>query len=106
CGGGAVDSQLHIVRRLQARPGVLVQGPPGTGKSHTIANLVAHLLAHGRRVLVTSHTARALEVLRDRIPAEVRELAVVVLGNDARGREARPPSVPHISARDATWVSP
>ena len=101
----ANDTQLDIVRRLRARPGVLVQGPPGTGKSHTIANLVAHLLAHGKRVLVTSHTARALEVLRDRIPAEIRELAVVVLGNDARGREELQASVHNISERYATWDS-
>ncbi|HEY4025976.1 MAG TPA: AAA domain-containing protein, partial [Candidatus Dormibacteraeota bacterium] len=99
----ANDTQLDIVRRLRDKPGVLVQGPPGTGKSHTIANLVAHLLAHGKRVLVTSHTARALEVLRDRIPAEVRELAVVVLGNDARGREELQASVHGISERYATW---
>src|SRR5215469_4065781 len=97
------DTQLDIVRRVRDRPGVLVQGPPGTGKSHTIANLVAHLLAHGRRVLVTSHTARALEVLRDRIPPEVRELAVVVLGNDARGREELAASVHGISERYASW---
>ncbi|HEY7199142.1 MAG TPA: AAA domain-containing protein [Candidatus Dormibacteraeota bacterium] len=99
----ANDTQLDIVRRLRDRPGVLVQGPPGTGKSHTIANLVAHLLAHGERVLVTSHTARALEVLRDRIPPEVRELAVVVLGNDARGREELQASVHGISERYASW---
>src|SRR5215472_9760235 len=99
----ANDTQLDIVRRLRDRPGVLVQGPPGTGKSHTIANLVAHLLAHGRRVLVTSHTARALEVLRDRIPPDVRELAVVVLGNDARGRDELQASVHGISERYASW---
>src|SRR5262249_49055001 len=101
----ANDTQLDIVRRLQARPAVSVQGRPGPGKSHTIANLVAHLLAHGQRVLVTSHTARALEVLRDRIPAEVGELAVVVLGNDARGREELQASVHNISERYATWDS-
>ncbi|HXM58860.1 MAG TPA: AAA domain-containing protein [Candidatus Dormibacteraeota bacterium] len=99
----ANDTQLDIVRRLRDRPGVLVQGPPGTGKSHTIANLVAHLLANGQRVLVTSHTARALEVLRDRIPPEVRELAVVVLGNDARGREELQASVHGISERYSSW---
>jgi very-short-patch-repair endonuclease len=102
----ANDTQLDIVRRLRDHPGVLVQGPPGTGKSHTIANLVAHLLAHGQRVLVTSHTPRALEVLRDRIPAEVRELAVVVLGNDQRGREELQASVHRISERYATWDAP
>jgi very-short-patch-repair endonuclease len=99
----ANDTQLEIVQRLRHRPGVLVQGPPGTGKSHTIANLVAHLLASGQRVLVTSHTARALEVLRHRIPPEVRELAVVVLGNDARGREELQASVHGISERYASW---
>src|SRR5205807_518383 len=64
---------------------------------------VTHLLASGQRVLVTSQTARALEVLRERIPAEVRELAVVVLGNDARGRDELHASVHGISERYATW---
>jgi len=99
-------AQLDVVRRLEERPGVVVQGPPGTGKSHTIANLVTHLLASGQRVLVTSHTARALEVLRDRVPTEVRELAVVVLGNDARGRDELHASVRGISERYATWSAP
>ena len=66
------DAQRQIVDRLSRHQGVLVQGPPGTGKSHTIVNLICHLLASGERVLVTSHTARALKVLqrfiRDRVP--------------------------------------
>jgi transcription elongation GreA/GreB family factor/very-short-patch-repair endonuclease len=99
----ANDAQLDIVRRLSGRPGVLVQGPPGTGKSHTIANLVAHLLAQGQRVLVTSHTARALEVLRAKVPKEIRELAVVVLGNDISGREELRSSVMGIQRQFSTW---
>ena len=50
------DEQLTIARDLGGRSGVLVQGPPGTGKSHTIVNLLSHLLAEGKRVLVTSQT--------------------------------------------------
>jgi hypothetical protein len=42
--------QRRIVEAISHRRGVLVQGPPGTGKSHTIANLVCHLLASGKRV--------------------------------------------------------
>ncbi len=99
----ANEEQLEIVRRLRRRPAVLVQGPPGTGKSHTIANLVTHLLASGQRVLVTSHTARALQVLRQMIPPEVRELAVVVLGNDVRGREELQNSVQGIVRRHNAW---
>src|SRR5262249_36434683 len=37
------------------------------------------------------------------IPAEVRELAVVVLGNDQRGREELQASVHRISERYASW---
>ncbi|MFF4654718.1 AAA domain-containing protein [Streptomyces sp. NPDC001381] len=70
------DEQRTIAERLRDRDLVVVQGPPGTGKTHTIANLVTDLLAHGNRVLITSHTARALKVLRDKLPASVRELCV------------------------------
>ena len=48
------DEQVTIVQRLEHAPGVCVQGPPGTGKTHTIANIICHYLATGRRVLVTS----------------------------------------------------
>lgn len=70
------DEQRTIAERLRDRDLVVVQGPPGTGKTHTIANLVTDLLAHGNRVLITSHTARALRVLKDKLPASVRELCV------------------------------
>ncbi|WP_405941690.1 AAA domain-containing protein [Streptomyces sp. NBC_00207] len=70
------DEQRTIAERLRDRDLVVVQGPPGTGKTHTIANLVTDLLAHGQRVLITSHTARALKVLKDKLPDSIRELCV------------------------------
>lgn len=79
----ANEEQLKIVESLNTRQGVLVQGPPGTGKSHTIANLICHLLATGKRVLVTSQTPRALKVLKDKIPTEMSPLCVSLLGNDS-----------------------
>lgn len=72
--------QRTIVRKLGAKRGVLVQGPPGTGKSTTIVNLVCHLLATGKRVLVTAKTPRALESLHDKIPTEVAPLCISMLG--------------------------
>jgi hypothetical protein len=60
--------QRRIVEAISRRRGVLVQGPPGTGKSHTIANLVCHLLATGKRVLITAETGRALKVLKSKLP--------------------------------------
>lgn len=72
--------QRRIVHALQHNQGVLVQGPPGTGKSHTIANLICHLLATGKRVLITAETARALQVLKEKLPEEVQPLCVSLLG--------------------------
>lgn len=76
------EDQREIARQLAVHSGVTVQGPPGTGKSHTIANLVSHLLAQGKRVLVTSHTEKALRVLKDKIPEQIRPLCVPLLGAD------------------------
>src|SRR5262249_43926513 len=79
------EEQITIVQRLERAPGVTVQGPPGTGKTHTIANIICHYLATGRRVLVTSRGERALEVLRDKIPEEVRPLTVALRASDREG---------------------
>ncbi|MCI5124159.1 MAG: hypothetical protein D3925_06705, partial [Candidatus Electrothrix sp. AR5] len=70
----ANQEQRRIVGKLKENKGVLVQGPPGTGKSHTIANLICHLLAQGKRVLVTAQTTRALHVLHDLLPENIRPL--------------------------------
>ncbi len=75
--------QERVARRLAEHRGVTVQGPPGTGKTHTIANLISHLAGHGKRVLVTSQKEQALAVLRDKIPASIRDLSVAVLGTSA-----------------------
>ncbi len=76
------DEQERIAVQLGRSRGVTVQGPPGTGKSHTIANLVSHLVAHGKRVLVTAHNEQALTVLRGKIPEELRDLSLAVLGSN------------------------
>ena len=73
--------QEQVAARLAQHRGVTVQGPPGTGKTHTIANLICHLIGHGKRVLVTSQKEQALSVLREKIPESVRDLSVAVLGS-------------------------
>lgn len=75
------DTQLRIVRQVDLAAQTLVQGPPGTGKTHTAAALLAHLLAQGKRVLVTAHTDRALREVRDKLPAAIRPLSVGVVGS-------------------------
>jgi very-short-patch-repair endonuclease len=99
----ANDAQREILAQLAARQGLLVQGPPGTGKSHTIANLIAHLLANGQRVLVTSHTARALRSLQEKIPAAIAPLCVLLLGEDLKAKQALEDSVRGITDRHNRW---
>ena len=71
--------QLEIAQRIENYNAVVVQGPPGTGKTHTIANLLGHFLAQGKSVLVTSHTKKALAVLKDKVPDGLQNLCVSVL---------------------------
>lgn len=84
----ANPEQLAIARRLEEHGAVLVQGPPGTGKTHTIGNLIGHLLAQGKSILVTSHTAKALKVLRDQVVEPLRPLCVSVLDDSTHQLES------------------
>ena len=91
--------QLEIAKQLARRDCVLVQGPPGTGKTHTIANLLGHLLAQGKRVLVTAHTPKALRVLRQKVVEPLQPLCISVLQNDKQSQEELQTSVQKIHVR-------
>lgn len=79
------DEQVQIIQMLEVHDGVVVQGPPGTGKTHTIANVICHYLASGKRVLVTSMKDPALAVLQEKLPEPIRPLAVSLLSSEADG---------------------
>jgi len=91
--------QLQLARQIESKDVVLVQGPPGTGKTHTIANLLGHLLSQGKRVLVTSHTSKALRVLREKVPANIQSLCVSVLDDASRSRRELEHAVQTIAER-------
>ncbi len=61
------DSQERVIRNVENSKLIAVQGPPGTGKSQTIVNLVAHLIANGKTVLVASRMDKAVDVVADRL---------------------------------------
>lgn len=95
-GGESVDvllskeanrEQLEIAERIEKYNAVLVQGPPGTGKTHTIANLMGHFIAQGKSVLVTSHTTKALDVLKDKIAPGLQSLCVSLLDDTNKDME-------------------
>jgi very-short-patch-repair endonuclease len=95
----ANPEQIRIAQQLEENGGVLVQGPPGTGKTHTIGNLVGHLLAQGKSVLVTSHTTKALRMVRHHIVPELRPLCVSVLESDLDSRKQLESAVSSIAER-------
>ena len=64
---GLSDSQQRVIQNVENNRLMAVQGPPGTGKSQTIVNLVAHLIANGKTVLVASRMDKAVDVVADRL---------------------------------------
>lgn len=92
------DEQVQIIQLLQVHDGVVVQGPPGTGKTHTIANVISHYLANGKRVLVTSMKDPALAVLQEKLPEAIRPLAISLLSSEADGMKQFEFAIQKISA--------
>ena len=74
-------AQRSVARKMEKADILTVQGPPGTGKSLTIANLVAHLVASGRSVLVTSHQRKAIEVVAKHL-SPLKDLALPLVEGD------------------------
>jgi very-short-patch-repair endonuclease len=97
--------QVQIIDRLENAAGVVVQGPPGTGKTHTIANVICHYLAEGKRVLVTSKGESALAVLRDQLPAPIQHLTVSLLTSERDGLKQLEQSVSKITT-EITSLNP
>ena len=107
--------QRRIIDKMRGSSGVLVQGPPGTGKSHTIANLISHLLATGQRILVTAKTPRALQVLMGNPEAEkydglvheeIHPLCISLLGDGMKERKSLESSVGGILRKEEQWNPP
>jgi very-short-patch-repair endonuclease len=63
----ADSSQLSAVVASAGNHSFVLDGPPGTGKSQTIANMIAHNLALGRRVLFVAEKRAALDVVYRRL---------------------------------------
>ena len=91
------EQQDAVVGTLQRHGCAVLLGPPGTGKSQTIANVICHYLATGRRVLVTSKGEPATEVLRNKLPAGIRELTISLGGGDSGSFRRLEGAVEHLA---------
>lgn len=81
----ADSSQLSAVLAGSRGKDFVLIGPPGTGKSQTIANLIAHCLAEGKKVLFVSEKIAALDVVHRRLrEVGLGEFCLEIHSNKAR----------------------
>src|SRR5579859_1467300 len=87
----ADSSQRAAIDTVLGGQSLVIHGPPGTGKSQTIANLIAALVARGRKVLFVAEKRAAIDAVLTRLTAA--ELGDIVLdihdGTKDRMRIAR-----------------
>lgn len=63
----ADSSQALAVEYVLRGHDLVLQGPPGTGKSQTITNMIAGLVAQGKKVLFVAEKQAALSVVETRL---------------------------------------
>ncbi len=63
----ADSSQRSAIDTVLAGRSLVIHGPPGTGKSQTIANLIAALVARGRKVLFVAEKRAAIDAVLSRL---------------------------------------
>jgi len=63
----ADSSQRSAIDAVLAGRSLVVHGPPGTGKSQTIANLIAAMVARGRKVLFVAEKRAAIDAVLSRL---------------------------------------
>ena len=63
----ADSSQRNAINAVVRGDSLVIHGPPGTGKSQTIANLIAALVARGRRVLFVAEKRAAIDAVLTRL---------------------------------------
>jgi AAA domain len=63
----ADSSQRSAIETVLAGRSLVIHGPPGTGKSQTIANLIAAMVARGRKVLFVAGKRAAIDAVLSRL---------------------------------------
>lgn len=58
--------QLKVLGVIDNKASI-IEGPPGTGKSQTIANILCHLAATGKKVLFVSQKDQAVRGVKDKL---------------------------------------
>lgn len=84
----ADSSQQDAILLAKRGASFVLQGPPGTGKSQTITNIIAELIADGKKVLFVSEKRAALEVVYKRVSqAGLADFCLTLHNHNAKRRE-------------------
>jgi len=83
----ADSSQRAAIDAVLAGRSLVIHGPPGTGKSQTIANLIAAMVARGRKVLFVAEKRAAIDAVLSRLSAAGLANLVLDIHEGARDRQ-------------------
>jgi very-short-patch-repair endonuclease len=82
----ADSSQRSAINTVLSGRSLVIHGPPGTGKSQTIANLIAALVARGRKVLFVAEKRAAIDAVLSRLKSVELGGAVLDIHDGTRDR--------------------
>jgi very-short-patch-repair endonuclease len=82
----ADSSQRSAINTVLSGRSLVIHGPPGTGKSQTIANLIAALVARGRKVLFVAEKRAAIDAVLSRLKGVQLGGAVLDIHDGTRDR--------------------
>jgi very-short-patch-repair endonuclease len=83
----ADSSQRAAIDAVLAGRSLVIHGPPGTGKSQTIANLIAAMVARGRKVLFVAEKRAAIDAVYSRLAVAGLAELVLDIHDGARDRQ-------------------
>jgi very-short-patch-repair endonuclease len=83
----ADSSQRAAIDAVLAGRSLVIHGPPGTGKSQTIANLIAAMVARGRKVLFVAEKRAAIDAVLSRLSAAGLADLVLDIHEGAKDRQ-------------------
>jgi superfamily I DNA and/or RNA helicase len=75
------SSQQKAIELSFKQPLTVITGPPGTGKSQVVLNIIANAVSNGHSVLFASKNNRAIDCVKDRIEAMIKEPYLLRMGS-------------------------
>ncbi len=95
-------TQASSIAAVVSGRSLIVQGPPGTGKSQTITNLIADLVARGKRVLFVCEKRAAIDVVAHRLRQSGLEELVCLVHDSQQDKKA---VIQDLKSTYETWLA-